>query len=320
MQGSNTPVEDQEKQGERSAASAEGANLDHWTLTDEHVLKSGREYGATTEPSDSEKWCLTVTDFGSGDIECTASYCADGWGSRVRSKRKAIKKAEKERKQNKEDIERSLRRTRKSIRHRIMMMNSDKMITCTTAEPIVVLADWEKMTTEFFRLCRAKFKNFKYVAVFERHDSEQTSQRKRHSLHMHFATVGFIDYNAIRTIWRNVVVKHRGTDFEAANINGSLSHRGNKALGRIRRSQMARYMCKYAAKDVEYGDPCRRRYWSSKNIEAPKKIRLFFAVAIGPANFFRRVIEDITDVQIKFCYAPPRDSGSHVPVLYYSSG
>ncbi len=298
---------------------AEGAvKLDHWTLTDTDLIEKAKEYGGTDRPSDLDKWCLTVTDFGEGEFECTGSFCDDGWGRRTKSKRKQVSRAEKNRVQNPEDILRSLRRTRKAIRHRIMMMGGDKMITCTTAESIVHIDDFEAITTEFFRLCRARFTDFKYVAVFERHDSEATLETKRHSLHLHFATVGYMDYNALRHMWRTVVAKHRGTPYEAANVNGSYA--GGKVAPKLKRHRMARYMSKYAAKDVEYGDPCRKRYWSSRNIMKPVKTRIYFHVALKPAEFFRRVIEDITDCEIKFCYAPPRDSGSHVPILYFSSG
>lgn len=296
-----------------------GVKLDHWTHTDTDTIFAASEYGGSQVPTDSDKWLLTVTDFGDKEIECTASYAPDGWQKRTNSKPKKPRVERLVPKLSKEDVERSLRRTRKQIRHKVMMMSADKMITCTTAESICHIDDFAAINTEFFRRCRAKYPDFQYLSVFERHDSDMTSETKRFSFHLHFATVGYMDYNVLRDLWRTTVAKHRGTEYEAANINVALSgKKGSHA--KIKRAQMARYMSKYVAKDCEYGDPCKKRYWSSKNIEKPKKLRFYFATALKPAQFFRRLIEDITDVDIKFCYAPPRESGSHVPVLFFSSG
>ena len=316
---SHAPSVPSEIQSVPLGAAEGGVKLDHWTLTDTDAISAVSEYGGSQVPDDSDKWCLTVIDFGDGELECTASLAPDGWRKKLNPRRKKPPIERLVPKRNKEDIQRSLRRTRKSVRHNIMMMGADKLVTCTTAEPIVVYEDFAAITTEFFRLCRAKYADFKYVAVFERHDSDMTSETKRYSYHLHFATVGYMDYNVVRELWRTVVAKHRGTEFQASNVNFQRSGT-NGTLAKIKRSQMARYMSKYVAKDCEYGDACKKRYWSSKNIQKPKKTRFYFATALKPAYFFRRLIEDITGVEIKFCYAPPRESGSHVPVLFFSSG
>lgn len=317
------PSEIEGGSAERQAGGeADCLNLTIGYIPTENVIQAASEYGATTDPANSEKWCVTLTDFGSGDTEWTVSYAQDGWGKKLKSKRNKPRDKGDVPKRNKEDVARSLRQTQKSIRHKVMMMEADKMVTMTTQEPIVHIDDMKMLLTVFFRLARAKIPNFKYLAVLERHDSEKTSKGKLHSLHVHFATVGRIDYNLLRDLWRTVVSKHRGTAYEAANINVSLSS-GKNAKGsyvRIKRAQMARYMSKYVATDIEFGDPCKKRFWASKNIEKPRKLRIYFASAVKPAYFFRRVIEDISGVQIKFCYAPPRESGSHVPILFFSSG
>ena len=302
---------------------ADRPKLDHWTLPDIHaserILSGAAEWGGTDTPSDAEKFCVTVADFGSGKMESTVSYAQDGFAKRVSAKRKKVAGPRERLQRNQADIDRSLRRTKKIIRHKILMMRPDKMITCTTAEPIVHIDDFTAIVTEFFRLCRAEFNDFKYLAVFERHDSSKTQEANRYSFHMHFATVGYMDYNKLRHFWRATVAKHRGTEYEASNVNGSFAQKSCKSSS-FNRSKMAGYMSKYVAKDVEYGDPCKKRYWASQNISKPVVTRVYFSTASKPYYFFRRVIEDVTGAQIAFGYAPPRETGSFVPVFFFSSG
>lgn len=294
--------------------------LDPWTLKDQQQKKE--QWGATSTPIEHARYCVTVHQFhngtGSPRIEATVCYMKDGWVKGNKKKLKEVEEQEEQRKQSPEDLIRSARRANKAIRHYCIAMQASNMITCTTKEAIVDRDEFALLVQSFFKKIRAKWPDFQYVGVFERHDSLQTSDAKRHSLHLHFCIAGWMDYNVVRDMWRATVAKLRGTEYIDANIDGAVKSR-TLVNPEVRQRQIARYLAKYVSKEVESGEPCRKRYWASRNIQRPKAERFYLATAPHPGPFFRAVLEDIYGCQIDTIWSPDIQPGTMVPMFYFST-
>ena len=87
-------------------------------------------------------------------------------------KQKTGKREQKE--MTPENRERSIRRSKKKIRHLSMMMKADKLGTLTTALPIKDVEEFKELVSRFLKYVRNHNKRtgfkFQYVLVFEKHD------------------------------------------------------------------------------------------------------------------------------------------------------
>ena len=196
------------------------------------------------------------------------------------------------------------------------MLDVDRMITCTTRQAIVDSDVFRKITQKFFRLCKAKIDNFRYIAVFERHMSENTSPAKYGSLHLHVAINGFMNYKLLRHLWRKAVQDVTGSDdYEGANID--VSKRTNKQ-GKKNNQRIASYMAKYISKDMddEY-IPGKKRYWSSQKIPKPEVFKLYTVPALH-RDTFKIIFTEVLGVEVKRVFNPKREAG-HIPPIFWLS-
>src|ERR1039458_2262870 len=161
----------------------------------------------------------------------------------------------------------SNRRRKRTVRHKIMLMEADRMMTISTRKPIFDHETFRELLKEFFKRFRAAtHQTGHYVSVLEKHDSIKTSEAKRGSLHAHIAVRGRTDYKLLHRLWNSVCAR-AGTD-GAVHVSPSTNPRTGKPYS-LR--QMANYMTKYLGKnfaDVEFN---KKAYTSSHGIAAPVK-------------------------------------------------
>ena len=111
----------------------------------------------------------------------------------------------------------------------------------------------------FARKLRTQFNNPPWLAVFELHDSDKTSEEKRGTYHIHFATNVVLDWAAVGKAWGHGNV--RFDDFGAAK-----SERG----GEVRNP--GAYLSKYVGKSFDVHNAHHKRYTRSSNTLLPQKI------------------------------------------------
>lgn len=297
------------------------SSLDLWTLTD--TAEKMDAYGIQKLPNGRPQWCWTIKDFEDGSFTVTGAFMEQ-------RPYKASKKPKKPRstivsQMSEQDIQRTITRTKQKVTERVKMMKANQLITCTTRRAIVDADEFKVLVQMFLRKMRRDLKDFRYVAVFERHMSEATSSKKFGSLHLHMAVAGFVSYNLIRKHWRDSVQSvYADGDYEGANIDASGPRRKNGKRGSptsYERHKLARYLSKYVTKDIdnENFEVGKRRYWSSKNIAPPKKTRLFTCTAMDKYNTFKDIFSDLLGVEIKSYFSPDVTSGATIPIIYMST-
>lgn len=132
--------------------------------------------------------------------------------------------------------------------------------------PLYVQRDYDRVRAiwkSFLKRLARVYPEVRWLVVFELHNSEETSDAKRGTWHLHFATSDFLDWSEISRIWKHGVV--RFDDFSKPNHNkgrpGSVHNPGA-------------YMSKYIGKVFDSSNYKRKRFSRSRNTSSPKKISL----------------------------------------------
>lgn len=278
-----------------------------------------REYGASTETV-SRGWRWVIRRYSGSYTECCGSYieCGDHKNGTGNSEREKKERATLISQLSEEDIERSLRRTRKTVRQKLLMIKPDKLLTFTTRHAFVETDEFKRVVSLFFKLCRKNNLQFQYVAVFERHMSKKTALKKFGSLHMHLATSGFVDYVVVRKLWRDSVFRFLKNDYEGSNFDSRANKRGlhSKKNAAVR---IARYMSKYITKDIddiEYRAN-QKRYWSSKGIKEPEKV-VIYTKSSQDHQIFKLMMSDIFGVEFVKFFAPDKQPGAP-PIIWMAT-
>ena len=299
-----------------------------------------KQYGFDQKhPPGKSGWSWTVTDFGHGYFE-VLGVLGDGMAGgkkkvinetfdtpqtyeefcdfleryKVKENRPVKQLTDAQKQQN---MERSLRRTKKLIREKAIMMGVDRMITCTTRMGVMCPDVFKRIVNRFFRKCRQHINDFCYIAVPERHMSESTTKHKYGSFHLHIATKGFMNYNLLRGFWRNAVMAEvEGAREIDANIDVT-RQRGNNVTDS--RQRIASYISKYISKTMlDDFEPHKKRYWSSLNAPKPIKIKLYTATAVELQTTFMLIFRDLLGSGIKRVFKPPRNNAAE-PLIYWMS-
>lgn len=207
----------------------------------------------------------------------------------------AMTTEERERR-DEENLRRAERHAKQQVRWLLKGMQADHLLTLTYRENVTdmerVGKDWQK----FVRLVRARFPDFRYVAVREK--------QERGSIHLHIAIHGRADVHWLRRCWW-IALGHKveidyseegkkkllplvkdGREWRYARsdeVRGNIDVSGpSRRFGghgaRWKTEKLAAYMTKYMAKafgQVTSG----RRYWPSKNLvrREPQKFWLVAA-------------------------------------------
>lgn len=130
---------------------------------------------------------------------------------------------------------------------------------------------WNSFLTSFRRKLSQKGIDFKFVRVWEKHDSAKTDPRKRGTYHPHIATDKPIDKDFLQEAWGYGVVWI--DDFNKKKIRTKDGRHVNVQRAEIV-NDPGRYMAKYMEKDFDEAESYHQKAWAgSRNLEKPKPIR-----------------------------------------------
>lgn len=248
----------------------------HYKTSISHMIGRSREKGNAIESGRFLELWLPYEDFHTGNG--------------VEGEKKAKEHKPGEGKESHESIaQRVNHRARKQIRRIVNANDFRGMLTLTMALPsaenneIYATVSGEKqrgydhvrgLFKAFVKRCRRACLPFEYVAVFEQHNSEKTSEEKRYCWHIHLAVSSEIPYMAdIRAMWW-----HGITDYQDYNYD----KKGKKRDKTI--ENPGAYMAEYIGKAGEqFGERellKKRRYTTSRGVKRSKKKSLS-SVEIG---------------------------------------
>lgn len=217
-------------------------------------------------------WYLSFRYFPTQDIECVALKLTneDSLRRGGGAKRKSDTKTE----MDEMTLLKSQARAKKTIRHKLMMMQADRMLTLTYRENMTDLQSrgWSDIK-KFSRLMRETFDDWKYVCVPE--------FQKRGAVHFHMAIKGYYPVNVVRKIWRQVVG------------DGNIDITSPKTIGKNswNPKNIAVYLYKYITKEdsVQFN---KRRY-SSTQIPPPPVLTGWLALGLQMETFLQSLVSKI---------------------------
>jgi hypothetical protein len=236
-------------------------------------------------PIDGPHWRVVVTDFREGEGELLAIRVDEP--QRLSTKKKKRRKGDRS-EMNAGDLERSVHRAKRNIRHKIMMLQADRMLTLTyryVEGREDLAAGWVDFH-KFIRSVKKVMPDFQYVAVPE-------YQPVSGGVHFHLAIKGYRNVNVLRRLWHKAIAIPGQTDFTGGNAPGNVDiHYEFKNKHRVR-SKIAGYLYKYLAKDFEGQKMNAKRYSASSDIEKPAKVVAY--IPCGDDTFWRlnRYLENL---------------------------
>jgi hypothetical protein len=193
---------------------------------------------------DDARYRVVLRDFGSGLVEVGWSFVPTSFA--VKADRGQSEHADNNR-------DRAMRRARSRLRHLILAIGADHLLTMTYRENV---GDFERACADlkkFVRLVKARKPNWRYIAVAER--------QRRGAWHWHLAVVGRQELALLRTSWRRVA---GDGNIDVAQAKSS-PHGGSLAL--------VRYLGKYLAKGFDDDRALNaRRFRASIGIEVPMQV------------------------------------------------
>lgn len=176
-----------------------------------------------------------------------------------------------------ENRERAAKRARQNVRYKTKGIFADHMLTFGYREAVtdraVVAGHWK----EFVRLFRLREPDWQYLAVLEKHESEETSVDKIGSYHIHVAVTGRQNIKWLLRCWLIAIGQHREDVADWFNSGIKL---GDKSLGSVnvqapnrkfggtakkwKSGKLSSYLSKYIGKTFEECDKGAKKYWHSK--------------------------------------------------------
>jgi hypothetical protein len=198
-----------------------------------------------------------------------------------------------------ENLERAVRRAKKSVHYAIRQIGADHLLTLTTRENITERAKYFEIFQRFIRLVRTKIlvngrlitvprKSYAYVAVPELQD--------RGAYHLHCAVVGRQDIPFLRACWYVA-------------LGGRIGDSGDTALGQVdvqyrqkrwgnqsethKTFALVRYLTKYIDKDFAHSTELgQHRYLKARDIPKPIEFnQVLMACNAGGKDFIDALIE-----------------------------
>lgn len=155
-------------------------------------------------------------------------------------------------------------------------------------EPNAIKSVWRMLYLDMQEF----YPDMKWLVVYELHDSQKTSDLKRGTWHIHFATNVFLDYEVVNNLWGWGRIQV--DDF-------SKPKKGSRDTA-VRNP--GAYMSKYIGKNFTKENKHVKRYSRSRNMQVPKKIDLatFFATFPGLQNLemVYHTTKEIEDEGIKY--------------------
>jgi len=214
--------------------------------------ESALRFNKGTELNRSSKF-IVVRDYGNGIVEAGLSSVPSPNQDQVDRRRKQRDQDDPSPvSASAPDLERSMRRSKATVRRKCMAGGLDHLLTLTYRENVTDLESAFADLTRFIRLVRMTNSNWKYVAVAE--------YQKRGAVHFHLAVRGFQQVQLLRHIWLRVVGE--------GNIDVQSPKHTLRSAWAL--PKLAGYITKYITKAActVFG---RQRYRVAEGIEIPRK-------------------------------------------------
>jgi hypothetical protein len=231
---------------------------------------------STTENDFLPDYQLIIREFPSGMIEMVqrrVNFMKELDRSRNQGVRgPVIEKTSEEKEASKEEnLRRAERRARQKVRHLVMSIAADHLLTLTYRD---LVTDSEKLARdykEFARLVRQKYPDWQYVAVKE--------FQERGALHMHCAVVGKQDIKFIRECWYTALGAPANATGDQTPGAVNVRYKKKRFSGQspvFSALQLAAYLSKYISKTFAHERELgMHRYQASRGIEPPKVMRQY---------------------------------------------
>ncbi len=217
---------------------------------------------------------ITVYDFGGGDAEAVVTSLSE---PRTISKGGGAKESKTREEMNPEQLQRSVSRAKRNIRHRIIMMGADRMLTLTKRGGFPDLDSMWKAWGAFARRMKRSNPDFQAVAVPELH--------KNGTYHMHVALNRFYNVNVMRFHWHRTLGAEKILRGEESPGNLDIRKR------QFPRGRLGRYLSKYMTKEIAYQQAGRKRFASTGDIQKPRLIRWYLPLGDVSWLLARKFIE-----------------------------
>lgn len=207
--------------------------------------------------------CVRVrfSDFGDDIVEAVAVRQSEPM---PRPKKNRERKSTKREDMNPEQLRSSVQRSKRDMRHKAMMLKADRLLTLTYRENFTDRDEAYRHLEKFAGYMRKHFGTFPYVAVME--------YQKRGAIHFHLAITEYYWHQIVRHYWK-----------KATGRDGNIDLQPPKKRGQKNVVNVARYLAKYMAKDMEDSPIASKRYSSSRGI--PKPDQQTFFIPTGPNTF-----------------------------------
>ena len=251
---------------------------------------------------ESPCWRVKVQEFGNGIVEVVASKQFE----KPRVRRKVSGTISRSRDEMiPEQLELSVQRAKTQMRHKIIMLGCDRMVTLTYRENMCDRDLAYEHFGKFAKLCNKEFGSFENVAV--------TEKQKRGAIHFHVAINKYYPVMVLNRLWRQSIGEREdGQTSGHVHIKKKAAHIQPNSLTKKVITGLARYMSKYMSKDIEGQEVGKKRYSSSRNIEKPI-VKTYF-IPLGDNTF--RLVGDIVMQVTGEIIGKPLEFGS---VIWWSS-
>lgn len=203
-------------------------------------------------------------------------------------KERADRTDEEQAERDLENRKRATKLARQNVRYLVKAAQFDHMLTFGYRDAVLdrdrVAANWKA----FVRLYRKRYPDWQYLAVLERHDSEQTLEAHRNAYHIHVAVKGRQNIKWLLRCWL-LTIGQPLKDVSEWLIEGIKL--GFKSLGSVNvqapmklqqtqvrefsRSKIAGYLTKYIGKELDLAGKGKKKYWHSDGISKPEITRFW---------------------------------------------
>ena len=253
---------------------------------------------------DGPCWRVKTLDFGHGLIEVVASKQFEKF--RPKNNKTRISKTRDD--MIPEQLEMSIQRAKRTIRHKAMMLGADRLVTFTTRFKLTNREKANIAWAKFIKLVGKEFDSFDFIAVQEEHKTEH--------IHIHVLLNKYYPVNTLRKLWHIALgakKELKGEDSPGnVNIRKHATYIQGSGQSVKQIATMARYLAKYIDKGMDSSELNKKRYSSSRGIKKPA-IKIYF-IPLGDNTF--RLVGDILMQENNIILGKPLEFGS---IIWWSS-
>jgi hypothetical protein len=247
---------------------------------------------------------LSARSYPTGDVELSAirlnpddSLRRGGGAKRKNSTKKQMDPV---------TLEKSVKRSRTTVRRKCLALQADRMLTLTFRDNVTDLSDAWKCLKYFTKLMRWRYGDqWAYIAVPER--------QKRGAVHFHLAIRGFYNVRTLRRLWLRAAGHREGN----IDITSPRKHGHNDWNPSLIAAYLAKYMGKGMSEDDKYEDGGfnKKRYSSGGGIVVPAPINGWLAIGAATHSVLHRVVENMTRKDVRNF----NESKGYFDIIYIST-